>query len=156
LGVPITLIDFAGFAALLLWGVHIVQIGVQRTFGLPPSNLLNRALGVSAALVALPYVGPWIIAIEPDGSRAVTDFHTAFNLALALLFFPLLKPYAGLLRRWMPAQISAGKPGHPMYFDSSARETLVIALSAAAREAPPPGGCSGDYAARFSRYVRET
>ena len=49
--------------------------------------------------------------------------------------FPLLKPYAGLLRRWLPARIDAGDPGHPMYLDPSARETPVIALGAAAREA---------------------
>ncbi|HEX3982066.1 MAG TPA: Na/Pi symporter, partial [Acidisoma sp.] len=102
---------------------------------LPFGNLLNRVLGVSAALAALPYVGPWVIAIEPENARAVADFHTVFNLALALLFFPLLNPYAGLLRRWLPARISAGDPGHPMYLDPAARETPVIALGAAAREA---------------------
>ncbi|MGD0106827.1 MAG: Na/Pi cotransporter family protein [Rhodopila sp.] len=102
---------------------------------LPLGNLLNRVLGVSAVLAALPYISPWIITIEPDSSRAVADFHTAFNLILALIFFPLLNPYAGLLRRWLPARISAGDPGHPMYLDPSARETPVIALGAAAREA---------------------
>src|SRR5277367_1635776 len=45
---------------------------------LPLGNLLNRVLGVSAALAALPYIGPWITAIEPEASRAVADFHTAF------------------------------------------------------------------------------
>jgi phosphate:Na+ symporter len=102
---------------------------------LPVGNLLNRALGVSAALAALPYVVPWVTAIEPDNSRAVANFHTVFNLILALLFFPLLKPYAALLRRWLPARISAGDPGNPMYLDRSAQETPVIALGAAAREA---------------------
>jgi phosphate:Na+ symporter len=102
---------------------------------LPLGNLLNRLLGVTAALAALPYVGPWVLAIEPDNSRAVADFHTAFNLILALLFFPLLTPYAGLLRRWLPARISAGDPGHPLYLDPAALETPVIALGAAAREA---------------------
>jgi phosphate:Na+ symporter len=102
---------------------------------LPIGNLLNRVIGVSAALAALPYVGPWMLAIEPDNSRAVADFHTAFNLILALLFFPLLKPYAELLRRWLPARINAADPGQPMYLDSAARETPVIALGAATREA---------------------
>jgi phosphate:Na+ symporter len=102
---------------------------------LPLGNLLNRVIGVSAALAALPFVGPWMLAIEPDNSRAVADFHTAFNLILALLFFPLLKPYAELLRRWLPARINAADPGLPMYLDSAARETPVIALGAATREA---------------------
>jgi phosphate:Na+ symporter len=102
---------------------------------LPLGNLLNRVLGVGVALAALPYVSPWMMVIEPDNARAVANFHTIFNLVLALLFFPLLKPYAGLLRRWLPARISAGDPGHPMYLDRSAQETPVIALGAAAREA---------------------
>jgi phosphate:Na+ symporter len=102
---------------------------------LPLGNLLNRVLGVGATLAALPYVGPWVLAIEPDNSRAVADFHTTFNLILAVVFFPLLTPYAGLLRRWLPARINAGDPSHPMYLEPSARETPVIALGAAAREA---------------------
>ena len=102
---------------------------------LPLGNLVNRILGVAAVLAVLPYVGPWVVAIEPDNSRAVADFHTGFNLVLALLFFPLLTPYAGLLRRWLPAQVSASDPARPMYLDCSARETPVIALGAAAREA---------------------
>jgi phosphate:Na+ symporter len=102
---------------------------------LPLGNLLNRVLGVGVTLAVLPYVGPWILAIEPDNSRAVADFHTVFNLIVALAFFPILTPYAGLLRRWLPARIDAGDPGHPMYLEPSARETPVIALGAAAREA---------------------
>ncbi|MEA2770033.1 MAG: phosphate:Na+ symporter, partial [Acetobacteraceae bacterium] len=31
--VSVTLIDLAGSVALLLWGVHMVQTGVQRAFG---------------------------------------------------------------------------------------------------------------------------
>jgi phosphate:Na+ symporter len=39
----LTLIDLAGAIALLLWGVHMVQSGIQRAFG--PS--LRRALGLA-------------------------------------------------------------------------------------------------------------
>ena len=65
---------------------------------LPLGNLVNRIVGLAVALVALPYISPWLTAIEPNSARAVADFHTAFNLVLAAIFFPLLKPYAGLLR----------------------------------------------------------
>jgi phosphate:Na+ symporter len=102
---------------------------------LPLGNLLNRLLGVGIALAALPYVGPWLVTIDPDNSRVVADFHTAFNLILALIFLPLLTPYASLLRRWLPAQIAEGDPSRPMYLDLSAQEIPVIALGAAAREA---------------------
>src|SRR6185369_10023201 len=41
---PVTLIDLAGFVALLLWGVHMVQTGIQRAFGARLRGLLGRAL----------------------------------------------------------------------------------------------------------------
>jgi phosphate:Na+ symporter len=43
MGTSLTLIDLAGSIALLLWGVHMVQSGIQRAFG--PN--LRRALGVA-------------------------------------------------------------------------------------------------------------
>src|ERR1700733_14882576 len=41
---PVTLIDLAGSVALLLWGVHMVQTGVQRAFGAKLRSFLGRAL----------------------------------------------------------------------------------------------------------------
>ena len=102
---------------------------------LPLGNLLNRGLGVLIGLIVLPYAGTWLVAIEPDTARAVADFHTAFNLLLACLFFPLLKPYAALLRRLLPARIDPADPGQPMYLSAVLSEAPVIAIGAAAREA---------------------
>ncbi|RKF35700.1 Na/Pi cotransporter family protein [Paraburkholderia fungorum] len=39
-----TLIDLAGSVALLLWGTHMVQTGIQRAFGASLRTLLGRAL----------------------------------------------------------------------------------------------------------------
>src|SRR5580698_7289086 len=69
---------------------------------LPIGNLLNRLVGVTIALLVLPYAAPWIVTAEPNNARAVADFHTAFNLALAVAFFPLLGQYAALLKRLLP------------------------------------------------------
>lgn len=102
---------------------------------LPIGNLLNRIVGVSLALAALPYVSRLMVIWEPNNARAVADFHTVFNIVLALVFFPLLKPYASLLRRWMPTRIDQADPSRPIYLDPSARETPVLALGGAAREA---------------------
>jgi Na+/Pi-cotransporter len=41
----LTLIDLAGSIALLLWGVHMVQSGVQRAFGPHLRRFLGRTLG---------------------------------------------------------------------------------------------------------------
>ncbi len=76
-----------------------------------------------------------MVTIEPDNARAVADFHTAFNIVLALIFFPLLSPYARLLRRWLPARVDAADPSQPLYLDPLAVETPVVAIGGAAREA---------------------
>lgn len=98
-------------------------------------NLLNRGVGVVIALALLPQIGQHLVVIDPDNARAVADFHTAFNLVLACLFFPLLEPYARLLRWLFPTKADPGDPSTPLYLDPAARETPIVALGAAAREA---------------------
>jgi phosphate:Na+ symporter len=102
---------------------------------LPIGNLLNRALGVVAGLALLPVLGPWLVTVDPDNTRVVADFHTGFNLILALVFFPLLTPYAALLRRLLPARVNPADPSRPLYLDAAAIEVPMVALGAAAREA---------------------
>ena len=102
---------------------------------LPIGNLVNRAAGCLIGLALLNWIGPLLVTIEPDPARAVADFHTAFNLVTALLFFPLLGPFAGLLRRLLPARVDTGDPSRPIYLDAAARETPSLALAGAAREA---------------------
>ena len=109
--------------------------GDPATRRLPLGNLLNRAVGV---VIALPLVGPigrFAVTVEPDLSRAVADFHTAFNLVLALLFFPLLGPFGRGLVRLLPTRVDAADPSLPRYLDAAARETPVVALGHATREA---------------------
>ncbi len=102
---------------------------------LPVGNLLNRLLGVVVALAALGPVGRFMVTIEPNDARAVADFHTLFNLVLAVVAFPLLPPFASLLRRLLPARVNPADPARPLYLDPSARETPVVALGGAKREA---------------------
>jgi phosphate:Na+ symporter len=102
---------------------------------LPIGNLVNRLVGCALGLALLGMVGPWLVWLEPNVYRAVADFHLAFNLATAALFFPLLRPFARLLSRWLPARAVAADPSQPVYLDLAALETPAIALAAAAREA---------------------
>jgi phosphate:Na+ symporter len=102
---------------------------------LPIGNLINRVVGCVLALALLNWIGPAFMTLEPNPGRAVADFHTGFNIVLALLFFPLLKPFARLLVRLLPAHVDTADPSQPLYLDWAARETPSIALAGAAREA---------------------
>ena len=116
----------------LLEGVTGADPSAKR---LPFGNLLNRALGCGIALIALPVISPWLVSIVPDNAHAVADFHTGFNLILAAVFFPLLGPYAALLRRWFPARVDPADPTKPIYLYRAATDVPSVAISAAAREA---------------------
>lgn len=102
---------------------------------LPIGNLANRVLGVIVALILLRWIGPLMVTVEPDNARAVADFHTLFNLALAIIFLPLLTPYSKLLQRLLPRRVDPADPSRPLYLDAVARETPIVALGGAAREA---------------------
>jgi phosphate:Na+ symporter len=101
----------------------------------PVGNLLNRLVGVALGLALLNWVGPWLVTIEPDAARHVADFHTAFNVVMAALFLPLLKPFARLLVWLLPARAAPTDPSKPIYLDDAAREIPAVALAAASREA---------------------
>src|SRR5438045_6029377 len=90
---------------------------------LPIGNLVNRIVGCALALALLNWIGPALMTIEPNAGRAVADFHTGFNIVLALLFFPLLTPFARLLVRFLPARVDTADPARPVYLDSAARQT---------------------------------
>jgi phosphate:Na+ symporter len=102
---------------------------------LPIGNLINRVVGCALALALLNWIGPALITVEPNAGRAVADFHTGFNIVLALVFFPLLKPFARLLVRLLPSRIDTADPSQPLYLNWAAHETPSIALAGAAREA---------------------
>lgn len=102
---------------------------------LPIGNLVNRGVGVALGLVFLDWIGPRLVTLDPDPARAVADFHTGFNIVMAVLFMPVLTPFARLLTRLLPVRVAAADPSQPVYLDGAARETPTIALAGAAREA---------------------
>ena len=102
---------------------------------LPIGNLLTRIVGSTCALAFLYPIGRFMVTFQPDDARSVADFHMLFNLAAAAVFFPLLTPYAWLLRKLFPPRADEADPSRPLYLDPAAREMPIVALGAAAREA---------------------
>jgi len=101
---------------------------------LPLGNLLNRVVG---CVLVLPFLQPIAAALarfEPNPSRMAADFHTAFNVALALIFILPLDGVAALLTRFLPERPKAGDPSTPLYLDETALATPSVALACAARE----------------------
>jgi len=102
---------------------------------LPLGNLFTRLVGVIAGLLLMPWAEPWLSQTMHDSARAVANMHTLFNLGVAVLFLPLLTPYAKMLTRWLPKQVDPNDPGQARYLDESAHDIPSIALGNAAREA---------------------
>jgi phosphate:Na+ symporter len=101
---------------------------------LPIGNLVNRLTGVALALPFLQPIAFILQKIEPDPARMAADFHSAFNLVLALLFIPLLDPIAALLVRLLPERKQPRDSSTPLYLDEAAISTPPVALACAARE----------------------
>jgi phosphate:Na+ symporter len=101
---------------------------------LPLGNLLNRLIGCALVLPFLQPIATQLARLEPNPSRMAADFHTAFNVALALLFILPLNAVAALLTRWLPDRPQAADPSAPLYLDETALATPSVALACAARE----------------------
>jgi phosphate:Na+ symporter len=101
---------------------------------LPLGNLLNRLIGCVLALPFLHPIADALVQFEPNPSRMAADFHTAFNLALALIFILPLGRLAALLKRLLPERARPNDPSAPLYLDETVLGTPPVALACAARE----------------------
>ena len=101
---------------------------------LPLGNLLNRLVGCALALPFLHQIADALSRLEPNASRMTADFHTAFNLALAIIFILPLGWLASLLTRFLPERAKPNDPATPLYLDEAALGTPSVALACAERE----------------------
>ncbi|AOB31985.1 Na/Pi cotransporter [Bordetella sp. H567] len=125
----LTLLDFAGYVALLLWGVHMVQTGVQRAFGAALGAVLGRALGtrlrafaaglgITAALQSSTATGLMITGFAAGGVvglvpalSAMLGANVGTTLIVQLLSFDLtaLAPILILFGVWMFRRYPPGR-----------------------------------------------
>jgi phosphate:Na+ symporter len=110
------------------------QRGDPASYRLPLGNLLNRLIGVGIALPFLPDIVGMAQRFEPNMARMTAEFHIGFNVALAIIFLPLLDPLATLLVKLLPDRKTSVDPAAPRYLDESALDTPSLALANAARE----------------------
>jgi phosphate:Na+ symporter len=104
------------------------------SYRLPLGNFFNRLLGVCIALPFLQSIADVAQRFEPNMARMTAEFHIGFNVALAVVFLPLLDPLASLLAKLLPDRTTTLDPSAPLYLDESALDTPSLALANAARE----------------------
>ena len=114
--------------------IEASQPGNPASRRLPIGNLVTRIVGCALVLPFLHPIADTLRRYEPNPARLAADFHTAFNILLALLFIGPLDWVAQQLTRWLPDQAKATDPGTPIYLDASAAGAPAVALVCAARE----------------------
>ena len=101
---------------------------------LPMGNLLVRAFGCVVCLPLLPWLAHWLAPLGATPAHIAVNFHTAFNLGLALLFIVPVESLSRLLVRLLPEPPRPSDPGMPMYLDDGALGSANVALANAVRE----------------------
>ena len=114
--------------------IETSQRGNLASRRLPMGNLLTRIVGCALVLPFLHPLADTLQQYEPNPARLAADFHTAFNILLALVFIGPLDLVAKQLTRWLPDQPKSADPGTPVYLDASAAGAPAVALVCAARE----------------------
>ena len=97
-------------------------------------NLFFRAIGI---VLTVPLLGPMVDllgALDPDPKRLIVNFHTAFNVLLAVSLIFFTEPVARLAMRLMPDDPQKA-PARAKHLDPAALDTPALAASNAAREA---------------------
>jgi len=108
--------------------------GDPASYRLPIGNLINRLAGICIILPFSRSMAETWQHFQPDMAAMTAEFHIAFNIAMAVLFLPLLDSIAWVLVRLLPERTTAADAAAPRYLDETALETPSLALANAARE----------------------
>ncbi|MGN6572231.1 MAG: Na/Pi cotransporter family protein [Pseudolabrys sp.] len=115
----------------LLEGGAFGNVAARR---LPLGNLINRLVGCAIVLPLLQPVSDAMRSLDTNPVRLVADFHTLFNVALAVVFIVPLRPLAKFLEWLLPEPPVSRDAAAPLYLDTAAIGTPSLALTCAARE----------------------
>jgi phosphate:Na+ symporter len=101
---------------------------------LPLGNLIVRLVGCAIALPLLPLIAQWLALFDATPARMIVNFHSAFNVGLAVLFILPTEWMARLLIRVLPDPPKPNDPAAPLYLEPAALDAASIALTNASRE----------------------
>ncbi len=113
----------------------IATLGAASSARRPPlGNLLFRVFGVLVALPVIHYLAEWLSQFDISNARQIANFHMTFNIALAIIFLPLINRMAHLTRQLIPDVEHDSDEFRPMSLDKSSLENPQVALVNAERE----------------------
>jgi len=98
------------------------------------ANIIVRGSGCLIALPLLGVIAGLIAGIDDDRARQAANFHTFFNVALALAFIGLLDPLARLCERLLPDATSTPDRGAPRYLGAMSTSSPSVVIADAQRE----------------------
>lgn len=101
---------------------------------IPLANVMMRLVGVVLALPFLGIAEHYLVMLDDDPARVIVNFHTGFNLALALLFLAFTGKIAALTQKVLPDVEDLDDPSRPKYLDEKAVDLPAVALASARRE----------------------
>jgi len=97
--------------------------------------LVFKLVGASLCVPLLPWLVQLLRPLSPSGdAQLVANTHTLFNVALAIVFLPLVPLVARLVERAVPARTEATEQFGPRYLDRSSLESPALALGQTTRE----------------------
>jgi len=97
----------------------------------------NAGFKLFGAIVFVPFLALFIellSEISDDPARMVVNFHTLFNVSLAVFFVPLVPLSARLWERIIQPSPSSTDDDQPRFLDENSINTPVLALACATRE----------------------
>ena len=98
------------------------------------SNLIVRLLGFIPFFFLLPVIEPYIAMIDANHTREIVNFHTLFNVVLALTFLPFTQVVILICKKLVPDRIERDDPKKARYLDLKDLDTPSVALASATRE----------------------
>ncbi len=97
-------------------------------------NLLFKLIGCVLTVALLGWMEALLTRLDPDPQRLIVNFHTAFNLLLAVTLIWFTVPMARLAVRLLPDDPAKSQRVVARHLDPAALDSPAIATSNAARE----------------------
>lgn len=100
----------------------------------PLGNLLFRICGVIIVLPCVEIFAQWLSLWDISQARLIANFHMFFNIALVILFFPLIDRMAKVTARLLPEDLEESEAIRPRHLDINVLDTPLVALFNAEHE----------------------